>query len=157
MYAQFKGTQSRSISKIQWHPNNGQAPDTRALLSLAEHLEWEVTTWNSKLTEDEHFLACNSTALKKMTNVHCTSESTTKPSPLILMSYKWEGNTPFSHIFQAHSVKIHDFITDYTVTKYRLWCLSRHPPDCTCRTVSSDWQSSTKTSEWTHMCILVEY
>lgn len=79
-------------SKIDWHPNDGRAPDTRALLTLAERLKKQAGEKQASQTFDEWFVNCNTAYPSKVgsTEKHCP-----KPSTLMLMSYKWKENSCF--------------------------------------------------------------
>ncbi|CAK5269038.1 unnamed protein product [Mycena citricolor] len=88
----FGGTKPQPKSHIQWHENDGRAPDTRARLDALNRLEAESTVRAADLTQDERFTACNMPeAIKK----NADQPPLVSPSSLVLQSYKWDSMSCF--------------------------------------------------------------
>ncbi|KAJ7036408.1 hypothetical protein C8F04DRAFT_1181418 [Mycena alexandri] len=92
--AKCQGTKPRPKSRINWHENNGRAPDTRERLATIQKIEDEFNARNLTLNDAERWKACNSAPPFPNATPPPLINST-PPTPLMLQSYKWEANSCF--------------------------------------------------------------
>ncbi|KAJ7797135.1 hypothetical protein B0H13DRAFT_2392309 [Mycena leptocephala] len=81
-------------SDLNWHENDGRAPDTRERLAALQKIEDEFTARNSTLTDAERWTACNSGPALLIVPPPPPSNST-PPSLLFRQSYVWDANSCF--------------------------------------------------------------
>ncbi|KAJ7604282.1 hypothetical protein DFH06DRAFT_1310588 [Mycena polygramma] len=94
--ARFQGTKPRPKSRINWHENDGRAPDTRERLAAVQQIEDEFNARNSALTDEERWRACNSASvLPNAPPPPSPPSNSSPPSALIRQSYVWENNSCF--------------------------------------------------------------
>lgn len=84
--AQFQGVKPHPKSKIQWHANDGRAPDTHAFIALAEQHESASQKRNVNRDIDERFAACNTTS----THTQVKSLTPSNPLKITLFLYSWD-------------------------------------------------------------------
>ena len=89
--AQFQGVKPHPKSKIQWHANDGRAPDTHAFIALAEQHESASQKRNVNRDIDERFAACNTTS----THTQVKSLTPSNPLKITLFLYSWDWNSCF--------------------------------------------------------------
>ncbi|KAJ7885633.1 hypothetical protein B0H13DRAFT_1889491 [Mycena leptocephala] len=92
--ARFQGTKLQPKSRLNWHENDGRAPDTRERLAALQKIEDEFTARNSTLTDAERWTACNSGPALLIVPPPPPSNST-PPSLLFRQSYVWDANSCF--------------------------------------------------------------
>ncbi|KAJ6625287.1 hypothetical protein B0H10DRAFT_1942558 [Mycena sp. CBHHK59/15] len=89
--ARFQGSKPQHMSRITWHENDGRAPDTRSRLAAVERLEADLASKKSALTEEECFVAVNSSQASKVP----PTKSQISIEIQLLQSYKWDANSCF--------------------------------------------------------------
>ncbi|KAF7354491.1 hypothetical protein MVEN_01138400 [Mycena venus] len=92
--ARFQGTKPQPKSRINWHENDGRAPDTRERLAAIERIEGDFTALNLALTDAERFNACNSAPVFPSAPP-APAPSSTPPTMLMRQSYIWDANSCF--------------------------------------------------------------
>ncbi|CAK5272544.1 unnamed protein product, partial [Mycena citricolor] len=90
----FAGARPERISHIDWHENDGRAPDTRARLEMVETLEAEAAAKYAKMTTEQRFEASNSSPASAVQKIQIL-QAPQGPSELDLQSYEWDRNSCF--------------------------------------------------------------